>query len=76
MGTIKIGKVYQVLRLNHVPYNAIERYYSTSLITHRKKQFRTEGDILNQIKLSSMKRAGPKPTLLKIFRFFRPFAIS
>ena len=38
--------------------NAIESYYSTSLKTHRKKQFRTEGGILNQIKLSSMKRAG------------------
>lgn len=27
--------------------NAIENYYSTSLKTHRKKQFRTEGGILN-----------------------------
>ena len=60
--------------------NAIENYYSTSLKTHRKKQFRTEGGILNQIKLSSMKRAGmfegPKPTLLEMFRLFRPFEIS
>ena len=60
--------------------NAIENYYSMSLKTHRKKQFRTEVGILNQIKLSSMKRAGmfkgPKPTLLEMFRLFRPFAIS
>ena len=60
--------------------NAIENYYSTSLKTHRKKQFRTDKGILNQIKLSSMKRAGlfnePKPTLLDIFRLFIPFINS
>lgn len=59
--------------------NAIENYYSTSLKTHRKKQFRTEIGILNQIKLSSMKRArmfeGPKQTILELFRLFRPFSI-
>jgi len=59
--------------------NAIENYYSTSLKTHRKKQFRTERGILNQIKLSSMKRArmfeGQKQTILELFRLFRPFAI-
>jgi len=59
--------------------NAIENYYSTSLKTHRKKQFRTERGILNQIKLSSMKRArmfeGPKQTILQLFRSFRPFSI-
>ncbi|MBW6517330.1 MAG: ISNCY family transposase, partial [ANME-2 cluster archaeon] len=47
--------------------NAIENYYSTSLKTHRKKQFRTDGGILNQIKLASMNRAkmfeGPKQTI-------------
>ncbi len=57
--------------------NALENYYSTSLKTHRKKQFRTDKGILNQIKLSSMKRAGlfnePKPTLLELFRLFIPF---
>ena len=57
--------------------NAIENYYSTSLKTHRKKQFRTDKGILNQIKLSSMKRAGmfnePKQTLLELFRLFVPF---
>jgi hypothetical protein len=57
--------------------NAIENYYSTSLKTHRKKQFRTDTGILNQIRLSSMKRAGmfeePKTTLLELFRLFTPF---
>lgn len=57
--------------------NALENYYSTSLKTHRKKQFRTDMGILNQIKLSSMKRAGlfnePKSTLLELFRLFIPF---
>ena len=59
--------------------NAIENYYSTSLKTHRKKQFRTDNGILNQIKLSSMKRAGmldgTNLTLMDMFRLFRPFAI-
>lgn len=57
--------------------NAIENYYSTSLKTHRKKQFRTDTGILNQIRLSSMKRAGmfeeSKTTLLELFRLFTPF---
>ncbi len=57
--------------------NAIENYYSTSLKTHRKKQFRTDRGIINQLKLSAMKRAGmfnePKPTLLELFRVFIPF---
>ena len=60
--------------------NAIENYYSTSLKTHRKKQFRTDRGIFNQIKLSSMKRArmfeGSKQTILELFRLFRPFAID
>ena len=60
--------------------NAIENYYSTSLKTHRKKQFRTERGILNQINLSSMKRAGmfegQKRTILELFRLFKPFAIG
>ena len=59
--------------------NAIENYYSTSLKTHRKKQFRTDIGIFNQIKLSSMKRAGmfegPKQTVLELFTLFRPFSI-
>jgi transposase-like protein len=60
--------------------NAVENFYSTSLKTHRKKQFRTERGILFQMKLASMKRAGMfegiKPTLLELFGLFRPFAIS
>ncbi len=57
--------------------NAIENYYSTSLKTHRKKQFRTDMGIINQIQLTSMKRAGmfneQKPTLLERFLAFIPF---
>jgi len=60
--------------------NAIENFYSTSLKTHRKKQFRTERGILYQMKLAAMKRAGMfegiKPTLLELFGLFKPFAIS
>jgi hypothetical protein len=57
--------------------NAIENYCSTSLKTHRKKQFRTDMGIINQLQLSSMKRAGmfneQKPTLLERFVAFIPF---
>ncbi len=57
--------------------NVIENYYSTSLKTHRKKQFRTDIGIINQIQLSTMKRAGMfdelKPTLLERFMAFIPF---
>jgi hypothetical protein len=57
--------------------NPIENYYSSSLKTHRKKQLRTDEGILNQMKLSAMKRAGmlnePKPTLCELFMFFKPF---
>jgi len=66
----------------HVPgapatNNALENYYATSLKTHRKKQFRTDHGIDNQIKLSKMKRARlfniKKPTLWDIFELARPF---
>jgi len=57
--------------------NKIENYYSTSLKTHRKKQFRSDTGIENQMKLSQMKRAGLlegcKRTLLEVFLKFRPF---
>jgi len=57
--------------------NSIENYYSTSLKTHRKKQFRTDIGIINQLQLSSMKRAGmfneQKPTLFERFIAFIPF---
>ncbi|MGB7544601.1 MAG: transposase, partial [Methanothrix sp.] len=56
--------------------NAIENYYSTSLKTHRKKQLEANG-IVNQIKLSALKRSGifgkPKRTLLDAFLMFIPF---
>ncbi|CAG1020548.1 hypothetical protein DOJK_00416 [Patescibacteria group bacterium] len=57
--------------------NSIENYYSTSLKTHRKKQFRTDMGIINQLQLSSMKRAGMfnelKPRLFELFMAFIPF---
>ncbi len=54
--------------------NLMENYYSTSLKTHRKKQFRTEKGIENQMKLSQLKRAGAlngKKTLLEMFFKFK-----
>ncbi len=57
--------------------NPIENYYSTSLKTHRKKQLRTDEGILNQMKLSAMKRAKMfdevTQTLLELFMRFTPF---
>jgi hypothetical protein len=57
--------------------NLIENYYSTSLKTHRKKQFRTDRGIQNQMKVSKMKRAGmldkQHTTLLDTFLRFTPF---
>ncbi|GBE54884.1 hypothetical protein BMS3Bbin15_01048 [archaeon BMS3Bbin15] len=57
--------------------NPIENYYSTSLKTHRKRQFRSDEGIENQMKLSQMKQAGMlegcKRTLLEVFYRFRPF---
>lgn len=54
--------------------NLMENYYSTSLKTHRKKQFRTEEGIENHMKLSQLKRAGKlngKRTLLEVFSKFK-----
>ncbi|NQU78530.1 transposase [Candidatus Woesearchaeota archaeon] len=44
--------------------NTIENYFSSSLKTHRKKQFRTEKGLKNKLKLSRFKRnlSFPKPT--------------
>ena len=57
--------------------NLVENYYSASLKTHRKKQLRTERGIVNQMKLSAMKRAGVlgkcEKTLLEVFLMFVPF---
>ena len=54
--------------------NGVEKYYSTSLKTHRKKQHRSDKGIENQMKLSAMKRAGLldrcKKTLLEAFLMF------
>jgi hypothetical protein len=56
--------------------NALENYYSTSLKTHRKKQLEANG-IVDQIKLSALKRSGifgkPQRTLLDAFFMFIPF---
>ncbi|KAF5415666.1 MAG: hypothetical protein C5S48_05105 [Candidatus Methanogaster sp.] len=57
--------------------NLVENYYGASLKTHHKKQFRTKLGMKNQMKLSSMKRAGIlgkcKDTLLDAFSRFIPF---
>ncbi len=57
--------------------NPIESYFSKSLKTDSKKQFRTDAGIENQIKLAEMKRAGkltkPNKSLLELFRIFNPF---
>jgi hypothetical protein len=57
--------------------NPIESYYSKSLKTDCKKQFRTDFGIENQIKLTKMKRSNlfrkPEKSLLELFRLFIPF---
>lgn len=57
--------------------NPIESYYSKSLKTDSKKQFRTDYGIENQIKLTNMKRSNllqkPKRSLIELFRLFTPF---
>lgn len=51
--------------------NAIENFYSTSLKTHRKKQFRSDRGLYNQMKLAALKREvnfeKPKESLFWIF---------
>src|SRR5674536_148675 len=57
--------------------NPVESYFSKSLKTDSKKQFRTDVGIENQIKLAEMKRDGkltkPDKSLLELFRIFTPF---
>jgi len=57
--------------------NPIESYYSKSLKTDSKKQFRTDYGIENQIKLTKMKRSNlfkkPERSLIELFRLFSPF---
>lgn len=57
--------------------NPIESYFSKSLRTDHKKQFRTDLGIENQIKLAKMKRADtltkPGTFLLEMLRKFTPF---
>jgi len=59
--------------------NPIESYYSKSLKTDSKKQFRTNYGIENQIKLTEMKRSNllkkPEKSLLELFRLFTPFKL-
>ena len=59
--------------------NPIESYYSKSLKTDSKKQFRTNKGIENQIKLAEMKRANllkkPEKSLMELFRLFTPFKL-
>lgn len=55
--------------------NAIENFYSSSLKTDRKKQFRTDKGIENQMKIAAKKRkesfCSPKETLLEIYGKFK-----
>jgi hypothetical protein len=57
--------------------NPVESYFSKSLKTDSKKQFRTDIGMENQIKLAEMKRTGkltkPDKSLLELFRIFTPF---
>jgi hypothetical protein len=57
--------------------NPIESYYSKSLKTDSKKQFRTDCGIENQIKLTEMKRSNlfkkPEKSLIELFKLFTPF---
>lgn len=55
--------------------NEVENYYSTSIKTHRKKQFRTDEGLKNQMKIAAKKRKGflnkPKKTFLEIFSLIK-----
>ena len=55
--------------------NAIENFYSTSIKTHRKKQFRTDIGLLNQMKIAAKKRKKclhkPKQTFLQLFSIIK-----
>lgn len=57
--------------------NKIENYYSTSLKTDKKKQYRTDEGIENHMKLSRLKRSKAiiyrGPTLFHLFMRFIPF---
>jgi hypothetical protein len=59
--------------------NPIESYYSKSLKTDNKKQFRTDKGIENQIKLTEMRRLNllkkPQKSFIELFRLFIPFKI-
>ncbi|KKG93367.1 hypothetical protein DU66_11680, partial [Methanosarcina mazei] len=59
--------------------NPIESYYSKSLKTDNKKQFRTDKGIENQIKLTQMRRLNllkkPQKSFLELFRLFNPFKL-
>lgn len=54
--------------------NAIENFYSTSLKTHRKKQFRTDKGIIDHMKLSALKRVKditkPPTTITELLKKF------
>lgn len=58
--------------------NEVENYYSTSIKTHRKKQFRTDEGLKNQMKIAAKKRKGflgkPNKTFLEIFSLIKLIA--
>jgi hypothetical protein len=51
--------------------NEVENFYSTSIKTHRKKQFRTDKGLINQMKIAAKKRKEglikPTETFLQLF---------
>jgi len=60
--------------------NKIENYYSTSLKTDKKKKYRSDKGIQNQMKLSQLKVAGMldfgEITILDVFKKFTPFHLK
>lgn len=71
----KYFTAFYVVRGCPATNNAVENFYSTSLKTDRKKQFRSDRGILNQMKISAKKRkesfCKPKETLLEIYGLFK-----
>jgi hypothetical protein len=55
--------------------NEVENFYSTSIKTHRKKQFRTDKGLINQMKIAAKKRKEglikPTETFLQLFSLIK-----
>ena len=52
--------------------NCVENFYSTSIKTHRKKQFRTDAGLIRQMKIAAKKKQGflhkPNETFFEILQ--------